>query len=87
MEPYDKVLLKSINYTDDQISTLTEQLKDQPYKFYHIFGIKPNGDIFGITKSDLRTEKYIQFYNSRIINRLSAPNINKKCILPTTTRY
>lgn len=66
----------------DNINTMTNLLDSQEEKYYQIFGIKPNGDVFGISKEELQTDKYRGFYKSLILNRLSAPNINKKCIVP-----
>ena len=76
----DKNLLRSQKIPN--IAEMDTTLKSQSNKIYQIFGIKPNGDIFGIGKDELQTEKYIEFYTSIIINRLAAPNINKKCIVP-----
>jgi hypothetical protein len=49
---------------------------------YSIFGIKPNGQPFGIFTKWLKDNKYIKFYESIPINKISSPNINKRCIMP-----
>ena len=80
LEPEDKTLLSSLSVPN--IDQMDNTLHAQANKYYQIFGIKPNGDIFGISKDELQTENYKQFYTSIILNRLTAPNINKKCIVP-----
>ncbi len=76
----DKALLRSQKV--ENIAQMEAALNSQSNLYYQIFGIKPNGNIFGMGKDDLQTEKYRNFYKSIIINRLAAPNINKKCIVP-----
>jgi hypothetical protein len=82
LEPADKQLLRDQQETNHYIEKISELLISQSEPYYQIYGIKPNGSIFAITKDDLKIKKYIDFYSSRVINRISVPNINKKCVGP-----
>ncbi len=74
---------QNLKYTSAHITYIQEQTNAQvPLTAYEIIGIKPNGEIFGIMKDQLKEdEKYHKFYRSIFINRLSSPNINKRCIM------
>jgi len=83
LEYSDKRLFGENGYEKEFIESLDIKLKEQNSGIvYQIFGIKPNGDIFGIKKDDLKIKKYQCFYNSITINRIVTPNINKRCIQP-----
>jgi hypothetical protein len=70
------------NFSQEDRNKYIEQIKSNKIDYaYQIVGIKPNGDIFGIMKDDLKKDDYINFYINPIINRLSAPNNNKRCII------